>query len=112
MSSPCERAWEAEPCSDSTEARRLDTAASTAAEPTASRQAFHCARLGASRATRTMPTAAAASAPREKLRYTPSPTGAAATTAAMRTAGGRPWSPPMRANRTRPMAASAPIAFQ
>ena len=112
MVRPCDFACAAGPASDSTEARRLDTAASTTAAPTASTAAFSCARVGASSATSRTPTAAAASAPREKLRYRPRPRGAAPAAAAILSREGRSWSPATRTHRTRPMAASAPMAFQ
>jgi hypothetical protein len=70
------------------------------------------ARVGRSATSASSPTAAAASAPREKLRYTPRASGAHAAAAAVRTAAGRARSPAIRAASTNPIAASAPVAFQ
>ena len=71
-----------------------------------------CARLGAATISVTMPARHANSAPRENDRYSPIPSGAHAHAAAVRIARSRELSPATLTARTRPSAATSPIAFQ
>jgi hypothetical protein len=95
-----------------TPANGATAAAASADATTAAAAARAWAREGTSTTRTTSATAPAASAPREKLRYTPSPSGAAAAAAAVRSGAARVRSPAIRATRTSPTAASAPVAFQ